>query len=174
MAKYRISGLDKIEMGACGADGAMGATLSELKIADESAIMEIGEAEVKKFFLEGVDAPDIIKILGKNRLKELQFSVPEMSIDSFELFLGGATVTGKWSASITDIEIYQSIKITTVVYAGFYYVIDIPRALIIGKLTLPLKKGEIGKFDVKAIIESPEDASNVPLSPYQITPTAEA
>lgn len=175
MAKYRMKGISKIEIGACGADGAMGSSLAEVaNIYKDSVELTIEAPDKTEIQCEGSDAPDILAVDGSGKVKQLAFATLDLSTTNMELFLGGAVATGVWSAAVSDDPIYKSIKITTIAYSGYYYVIDIPRALVLGKLTAPLKKTDVGKIECEAHIEAPINASGVYLSPYQITPTAES
>ena len=93
MAKYRLIGFDKLEIGDVGADGAMGGTLVEQKAVDEDSVfVNIGEAETERFYNEGQDAPDMIRTI-RNGLKEVLYNMKDMTVDNFTKYFGGTATT---------------------------------------------------------------------------------
>jgi hypothetical protein len=167
MAKFRVLGLEKIEIGNCGADGAMGSSLTEIKkIVPESVIFDTEKPEVIELFVEGVDAPDIQKI-SKSGLKAVSLKTRDLATGNLELFDGGTTETGKYSAPVQTIEKYQSVKVTGKYVSGKRGVLSIPRALVIAKITMPFHKGESGMIEAEMRVATPENATGTALSPWQ-------
>ena len=173
MARYRVLGLEKIEMGDCGANGAMGSSLSEIgKIVPESVIFETTEPEILELFIEGVDAPDLQRI-AKSGLKSVSFKTREVTPANLAIFDGGEVDTGVYSAPVETIEKYQSVKITGKYVEGNRGVLSIPMALIIAKVTMPFHKKESGMIEATARVATPENAQGVALSPWQFKYEAE-
>lgn len=166
--KFRMHGYDTIKIGDCGADGAMGGALTELlAIVPDSVIFEQLEPEVVEIEVEGTDEPDITDII-KGGLKSVSVQTRDITTGNLELFFGGATATGVWSAPVKSVKKFQSVELTGKYVNGERIRIDIPRCLVTAKLTGNLKDSDSGIIEINLKIATPVNAAGASLSPYQI------
>lgn len=177
MAKYRIQGFKKIEIGDCGADGAMGVALTEINaIVPDSAHFDVAEPEVTEIFVEGTDEPDIMDI-AKGGLKAVNIATRDTSAVNLILFLGGTSVAGPpivWTAPIKTVKKFQSVKLTCKYIEGHATVIAIPKVLVIAKLNGAIKDSDSGAIEAKLKIATPVNAAGAALAPFSITNLVEA
>jgi len=167
--KYRMLGIEKLEIGEVGADGAMGSTLAELEaIVPDSVVFEIGEPEVGEILIEGQDDPDVISII-RGGIKTVTAQIRDASIEMMELFFGGTVATTIYSAPVKSTPIYQSVKITCESVDGKALEISIPKVLVTAKLDGAAKASDSGMISASLKVLAPCDASGVALSPYQWT-----
>ena len=173
--KYRMHGYDTIKQGACGADGAMGASLAEIgAIVPDSVVFEVLEPELTEIFVEGTDEPDILDI-AKGGLKSVTVSTRDVSVANMESFFGGSTAVDRvWSAPVRTVKKFQSVELVGKYVDGNRIKITIPRALVTAKLTGSLQDAESGVIDINYKVGTPVNASGVALSPYQIEYEADA
>ena len=157
--KYRMHGYEKIEIGDCGADGAMGGSLTEIKaIVPDSVIFEVAEPEIAEIFVEKLDEPDILELI-KGGIKSISLATRDLKTGNLELFFGGSTVPPKWSAPIKTVKKYQSVKLTGKSVDGKAIEISIPKVLMSAKLTGNLKDSDSGIIESNCKVAIPVGAS---------------
>lgn len=173
MSAKSIVGIEKIEMGDCGADGAMGLTLAEhVLIERDSVLLKMDEPGKTDLYVEGSDSPFMV-IPDPNRVRALEFALRDMEAATLEKLFGGTVATDTWSAPASEALIEQSVKVTTKAVSGYYREISIPRALIRASMNAPLKSNETATVKVVCDILTPFDGSGTALSPIQIAKVSE-
>ncbi len=156
--KYRIHGYEKIEIGDCGANGAMGGSLTEIDaIVPDSVIFEVTEPEIIQVMIEKSDEPDITDI-AKGGLKSVALATRDTKAENLILFLGGTSVPGPpvvWTAPIKTVKKFQSVKITGKYVEGHASVVAIPKVLVIAKLTGAFKGPDSGIIEASLKVAKP-------------------
>ncbi len=170
--KYRVHGYEKIEIGDCGADGAMGAVLTEIDaIVPDSVLFEVLEPEIVEIPIEGADEPDIMDI-ARGGLKSVALATRDTKAENLILFLGGTSAAGPpivWTAPIKTVKKFQSVKITGKYIEGHASVVAIPKVLVIAKLTGAFKGPDSGIIEASLKVATPVDAAGAALAPYTVT-----
>lgn len=163
-----IVGLDKIEIGDCGAAGVMGTSLAEVLLVSRGTVtLRFEEPGKTDLFIEKTETP-YISIPEPNRIRQLEFSIRDVEGATLAKYFGGAVLTDKWSAPISESIIEQSIRITTKDDGTDYREIEIPRALIRASLDGKLVRDDTAIIKVIADVLIPLDAQGDPLCPITI------
>jgi hypothetical protein len=175
MPKFRLHGIDTIKIGDCGADGAMGASLTAINaLIKESVVFSIDEPEIARLLVENTDEPDIIAIT-KAGMKKVTFSTRDFDVDTLAIFFGGSASGEVFSATVnSNTKIWQSVEITGQYVDGYKTVIDIPRALVYAKMNAPFTNAESGIIEVTCEVAVPVNGSGVAQAPYTLENVAEA
>jgi hypothetical protein len=171
MATNALVGIDKIEYADPETDGSMPTSMTAEfgQIVPDSVILTFDEPAKSDIFVEGQDAP-YITIPDANRVRSLAFSVRDMQPDTLELFFGGSVATNKWSAPVSETAIFYALKATSRVYDTTYYVVDIPKALVLASMDGKMYKTETAEVKINAQVQAVDNAGT-PVSPIQITKT---
>lgn len=170
MGKSRLVGIESVEMGDPGADGAMGASLTAIgDLVPDSVMLNIPEMEVEKLYIEGQIAPDVvieqpeISITAEWRTRDVD---PATLAKAF----GGTSDATSWSFPTNPTGIDQSVKLTSKVVDGSKFEIDIPLAKIRSSLDGKLVKNASGEIKFVADVMLPYDSSGgTYVSPLKIT-----
>lgn len=156
------NGVDKIEVGALGANGTMGTSLAVLGYTNiDSASLAEEDPTITDFKVEELDTPIYSsEVPGK---KTLTFQIADPDLNTYVAVFGG-TITGsganqQWEAPDQKLRKEVSIKITPKVG----YVISIPRAVMRGKFNGQLSKNSLQMIDIVADVLQPEDANTPPM-----------
>lgn len=169
MSKRRLLGLESIKMGDCGADGAMGGSLTALgHFVQESAILTFPEPDKTEIIDEEADEPDLI-ILTRSGAKNLVFGTRDMETASLIRAFGGSeNVDGGWDAPVETFIKEQSVEIKTKVVNGRRKVIKIPKAAISASFDGKFTKKDPGVINYSIDVLTPRDGSDVALTPVHI------
>lgn len=177
MSKFRMFGVEKVEIGDCGADGIMGTSLSEIDgLVKDSVIFEIPEPDITEIEIENADEPDILDI-NKAGVKSVSLETRNLSLANFAKFLGGEVVTDvsdEYQAPVSTTKILQSVKLTGKYVDGNRIVISIPKAFVYGTLGGEMQRSETGRLGVNCRVMTPYDGSGDALPPYTVAYEAEA
>lgn len=166
-----MHGVESVEIGDCGADGAMGTSLAAIKaIAKDTVIFEIAEPDITEIEIENTDEPDILDI-EKSGIKSLSFETRDLSLDNFVTYFGGSTTTGPpevYDAPVRTTKILQSVKLTSRYVDGNRIVISIPKAFVYASLSGEAQNSETGRIVVTARVMTPFDATDTALAPFTV------
>lgn len=109
-----IFGIAKFEYGAPG-DGIMGATLVEYNdIKEATGVLKLPKKETVKIYSEtrrGVPYKVISGGVTEGPMLNLEFL--GLTLEDWNLFLGGTYAAGKWTFPKDDVDLFKSIRITT-------------------------------------------------------------
>ena len=160
------NGIEKIELGAIAADGAMGTALASLGYTEEdSAKINFEDAEKKEYFAEEVDTAWFTTV--KAGKKSFVFNIANPDTATLVSVFGG-TVTGtgptavyKAPAVIPTIE--QSLKITPKIGMGFNF----PRVLVSAKFTDSIGRNSLLGLVVTCDVLQPTKAGEPIFSTFQ-------
>jgi len=170
-SKIRMVGLESILIGACGADGTMGGSLTPLgHFVEESALLSFPLPTKTEIIDEESDEPDMI-LKNRGGAKTLAFSTRDMSNANLILAFGGAeNASSGWDAPTDVHDIERSVKIKSKVYNGTRRVYYIPRASISAAFNGKFNKKDPGTIDFEVDVITPRDAGDVALAPVYINP----
>lgn len=156
------NGIDLIEIGDTGTDGAMATSLRVLGHTNiDSASITEADGTVTDFLVEELDTPIYsTNVPGK---KTMTFQVADPDLEAFQEVFGG-TITGTgdaavWNAPQTIPRREISIKITPKIG----YIIQIPRAILMPRLSADLGKNRLVMIEVTADILNPQDTDIAPI-----------
>lgn len=168
MPTNALVGINTIEYGTPAATGAMPTSMIAAfgQLVPDSVLLTFDEPAKTDLFVEGQDAP-YVTIPDPNRVRSLAFRVRDLQPDTIELFFGGAVATNKWSAPVAETAIFYALTATSKVYDTTYYVVDIPKALVLASMDGKFYKTETSEMAVKADIQAVDNAGT-PVSPIQI------
>lgn len=169
MALKVLQGFKSIKIGAVGADGAMGTTLTEvLNIVADSVMIDIPESEPLEQYCEGTEAPAIV-VAGRSAPKRIVFSTKELSAANLALFFGGTATGEVWAAPTESSNIYRSVEVVSKAYDGTKVTMEFPSVLMIAKGDLAMLDSKSGQIDANLMVTTPTNASGVALSPMEWT-----
>lgn len=175
--KKVIKGIDEIQMGDPGADGAMGSSLSKVgDLVPDSVTLTLEQGGSTELYVEDADSPFLV-IPDKRIPKTLEFQSRRISINELQRYFGG-TISDSDSDSTDDtFELpvtydrkQKSIKLLTQSVDGRSWEINIPLAVIRPSLNGQLLDTDTAIISVTADIEAPYDTSNEKyVSPIKFT-----
>lgn len=165
MAVKKITrGLDKIEVGAVGADGGAGTTLAVLGYSDRDSPVTLIEEDptIDDLFAHEIDIPlDSEITAGKT---ELLFTVVDPDATTLASIFGG-TATGTGTGATYDFPSSKSIADKTVkITPKKGLIITIPRGGMYGKINADFAKA--GKFAIDMVVTvlQPTKANTAPMT----------
>lgn len=171
MAIKVLGSIKTVKLGACGAAGAMGATLTAVgKLVKDSINLIFDEPTKTNIAVEEVDDPIVTLVEQGNR--RFEFSTHDYDPDVLAKFFGGAVVTGKWSAPVSITPLEQSVEITTKDIDGYHFVVTIPRALVTASMSGKIAKNGLGEVKVVCEVLTPFDGTGTALSAIQMESVA--
>lgn len=164
--------VSKIEIGACGADGAMGASLVDYRSFLNTQTFNINAPKPTtrhRVYVDGDDVP-IVSKPGRPDPLIITFQLNQMSVDNLEVFLGGALATGTYSHASERISVERSVKITADTENGEQFEMSIPRAMMVAGITGNPSDDSDGvvvlDIDCEALV--PINGAGAKLSPWQV------
>lgn len=175
--KKVLKGIDKVEMGDPGADGAMSTNLSQVgDLVPDSVKLTLEEGGSTELYTEDSDAPFLV-VPDKHIPKTIEFQSRRISINELQRFFGG-TISDSDSDSTDDtFELpvkyerkQKSIRLTTKAVDGRVWEVKAPLAVIRPSLNGQMLEGDTAIIQVTADIEAPYDSTSEKyLSPLQFT-----
>ena len=171
MATNALVGISKIEYGTVVGDGSMPTSFTAEfgLLVPDSVLLTFDEPAKTDIYVEGQDAP-YITIPDPNRVRSLAFRVRDLQPDTITLFFGGSVATNTWSAPVAETAIYYALQATSKTYDTTYYVVEIPKALILASMDGKMYKTETSEMSIKADVQA-VDSAGTPVSPIQISKT---
>lgn len=166
-----------LEIGACGANGAMGAVLTDYKdkLGEGGLNFEGQLPQPIDEKLDGSDVP-LVSIAGPRSGHYVTGTLKKFTVDDIAVFEGGTVTTGVYSAPTTRQTIYKSVKITGKDVGGEYTELNMPKCAVMGMRFGNPNSDAAGiyglAFGIKEIL--PVDASGDPLPPHTIESKASA
>jgi hypothetical protein len=169
MATINILGVKKLSMGACGALGTMGSTLTEIpEITMDTVVFTTEDDTFFEHKVENYSRPIEYVATGKGKAT-LVCSTDDISPATMAILKGGtATGTTRWDDSILVSQILQSIEIITkpTLKAPYGMKLQIPKAQIKAKADFTMKMGSMAKIDCVCEVLVPLGAADVELSSW--------
>jgi len=171
MSDIRLVGLESIRIGAVGASGAMGTTLTTIAYTvPDSAHLIVEVPGMTDLFVEESDLPDI-QILGTSK-KTIEFATRDMSTGVLIEAFGGSATAGVWSAAVTAAVIKERcIEAISKTINGKKLKIEMPRTSVKTGGDLKFAKTESGQITFSCDVLIP--ASSTQISPMVITQVSE-
>lgn len=165
-------GAHSIEIGAAGDNGVMGSSLTALTPFDrESVHLSLPEPEANPLYDEQSDDPFAILLDKPGDVKSIEFTSSNLTVANLILAMQGEeNVDSGWNAPVTFSLFNKSVRIKTMAVDGERFVINIPKAIITGKIDNDLNRKEGIKISFVVKVLSPRDASDNPLVPVYINP----
>lgn len=165
--------VDKIEIGECGADGAMGTVLTDFRAHLKSQTFKLGGLKSNtrhRVYADGSDAPVVSKAGTPDPLTA-NFELLSLSTTMLETFLGGTTTTNVYSQPTGRFNVERSVKITGETEGGEAFELSIPRAAMACGLAGGASEDneDIVTLSIDLEVMTPIDGSGDPLSPFQVT-----
>lgn len=160
------NGIEKIELGPIGVDGAMGTTLESLGYTEEDSVkITFEDATKTEFFAEEVDAAWYVTT--KQGKKSFEFTIANPDPETLVAVFGG-TVTGTGSSMIYKAPavvpaIEQSLKITPKIGMGFNF----PRVLVTAKFSDSMGRNSLLGVVVSCDILQPTKEGEPSFSTFQ-------
>lgn len=173
----KIHGISKIEIGATGADGAPGTSLTEVTAIEmESVSLTVPEVEGEAIYVEEIDTiydeldntdPDPVQV---------NFSTYKADNAALNTIFGGTLTDGKYTPNRNGVE--RTMVITTKSRSGTLKKITFPRLLLRMSIDSPLTKGALTAVTGTGTALTPFNASNQPLADWYmedvLTPVGDA
>jgi hypothetical protein len=158
-AEVGIIGISKIQMGATGVNGAMGATLTDVgDLLPDSVNLVFDEPGKTDLPVEGKTSPwatipDLI------RAKRLEFTSRNVDPATLARAFGGTVINGtRWQESIVPAIIEQSVTAESVAMSGFKRIIYIPKGVIRASLDGKMQSKDSAAIKFIVDINGPTDA----------------
>ncbi|WP_114752292.1 hypothetical protein [Pleomorphovibrio marinus] len=161
----KIHGIQKIEVGATGADGAPGTSLTEVTAIEmESVSLTVPEVEGERIYVEEIDT--IYDELDNTEPDPVQITFSTYKADNAALntIFGGTLDDGKYTPNRNGVE--RTLKITTKSRNDIWKVITFPRLLLRMSIDQPLTKGALTAVTGTGTALTPFNASNEPLADW--------
>lgn len=168
-----IPNINSVLIGACGADGAMGSSLTELiYVKKDSVTIDFPEREKTGIYDGKSDDPFTIIRNAPETLKNMKFMTTRYALATLQLD-GWTSDSGNADAPIlSETTNEKSVRFISNAFQGEVLYIDIPRAdLEIRPTGTFTNKGEL-LFEVTVSVISPRDGSDEPLAPVSFDITA--
>jgi len=170
ITKRRLYGITTIKIGACGAGGTMGGTLTSIdKLKRDSVVFSKDIVETQDLMLEETEYPDFqLFLTGKPFVFEWEtYSITPTNL--MKAFGGTNTTTTVWKAPVTESLLEQSVEICTKSVEGHYMKINLIRCAVKAQLTAPLKRGDAGTIKFTATTLIPQNTTGTLLNPVTFT-----
>lgn len=172
--KVELGGVIKFEMGAVGASGTMGSSLTQyLGIKEGTFTFSIAAPTVNDINIEESDFPYTQQLSGSP--KSFSFELFGLKLSDLPKFLGGTFTAGsggtkdKWEAPVTIPEIVQSIAITSKDGEGNESIYNFVKCRISAEMTQTNTKTDLIGLNVTAAILQPDDGSGTLTTPWFIS-----
>jgi len=172
--------VSKIEIGACGADGAMGGTLVDYRQHLKSQTFKLAGLKSNnkhRVYRDGSDTPVVSKAGTPDPLTA-NFELLYLSRPMLEIFLGGTIngTSGAYEHPSGRFNVERSVKITGEAENGEQFELSIPRAAMACGLVggASQDNDEIVSLSVDLECLTPIDGSGNELSPFQVDDALEA
>jgi hypothetical protein len=166
--KMYIRGIKSLKMGACGADGAMGALLDTIfeDFVGDSVSVDFPVPQVKPITPDDKPNP-IVLLVDDSVVMKLIFSTFKCDPDSMATLFGGTVALEKWSAPTSRTLILQSVELVSKNLDGFHEVLTAPKCGVVAGYTGKHNKSGVAEIKVEMYILTPKDAAGADLSPVQ-------
>jgi hypothetical protein len=160
MSCKSLLGVQTIKAGTCGADGAMGTTLTSIGlIVPDSVILTFEEQVKTDIYIENQVDP-YLTVMDANRLRSLKCSSRDLDPATLAKFFSGTATTDVWTAGrAAETAVEQSIEIVTKVAGGNSWKIEIPRANVSASLDGSLTAKDTAKMNFNITVLSPQDTA---------------
>lgn len=163
-----LTGVGHIKMGACGANGVMGSTLTAFsKIENDSVVLTFDEPSKEVITCEDLSAP-LVTLTDPSVVRKLEFGTHDFDPDTLALVFGGSVASNKWSAPVSFSPIEKSVEVVTKAIDGTYYRVQVPRANVSASMSGKIGKKGVGALKVVCEVLMPFDGTGAALSPITI------
>lgn len=163
-------------MGACGADGAMGATLDHVftDIKNDTCVVDLPKPGVTSITPDDKSNPIAVLLDDSSVQKKISFSTYNCDLSKFPNLFGGTydSTTKKWSAPTAMGLICQSVEITTKDIDGNHTVGTAPKCAVVAGYTGNYNKKGVAEIAVELYVLVPQDASGNDLAPFAMQAVA--
>lgn len=169
----------KIEIGDCGADGAMGSSLTDYRQHLKSQTFKLGglKSNTKhRVYRDGSDTPVVSKA-GTPEPLTSTFELLYLSRPMLVTFLGGTIEAGgEYAQPSGRFNVERSVKITGDIENGEQFELSIPRAAMSCGLVGGASEDndDIVSLSIDLEVLTPIDGSGNELSPFQVDDAQEA
>lgn len=168
MAEKSIIGIESVKMGACGANGTMGGTLTAIGLLVPGSVKMVwSETGKTELYVEGVDTP-YVSFPDSKRERTVELETRDADPATLASIFGGSVAADKWSAPTSETPTEQSVELTSKSVGGYHYVVQIPRALVRASMDAPFSAEESANVKVVFDVLLPLDAVDAPLPPITI------
>ena len=151
-----LIGVYEIKMGACGANGTVGSSLTKIGdyVPDSCGLYF---DEMTKTDLEIEDSDTVWHtIVNKTVPRRVEFTVRDVSPANLASAFGGTVLNStRWEAPVQGLEINQSVTIETLGVAGYKRMIYIPKGVVRASLDGKLQKKDSGNIKFTVDIVTP-------------------
>lgn len=162
-----INGVQKIEIGAAGANGAMGATLAVLNDIKVGSV-QLDIPEVKSKSIEVEDKDGVRWTLKTSRdVDTLKLGTHDMSNATMIRIFGGTETSGVYTPPTIEPENVVSIKLTTKTLEGKKTIWSFPQCNLIGSATIDFTKEDVSSVTLTARIQIPIDGAGAALPRFK-------
>ena len=169
---YEMTGLSTFEVGAVGANGAMGATLTKYIVKDGTAAFNI--AEPTQTDINIYQSSTAYAVLNGKQPKDFSLELFGLKLSQLPTFMGGTyvasigSVKDRWNAPTTIPVITQSVKLTSVDSNGATVGLVFPKCQLVASMNGTLSKDDLLGLKIKVVILAPVDNTGVVLSSWGI------
>lgn len=171
--KYNSVDLTKYEMGAVGADGAMGGSLTQYNgIKEGTCVLALEAPTTTDINIEESSTPFYAAPSGK--VTEFTLTLLDLAMADLVNFLGGTFTAGVGGTNDTfehpaaTPTIIQSVQLTSANTEGDPIVRQFPRCQLFASESQTLTKTDAIGLDILVKVLQPIDASGDPITPYII------
>jgi len=162
----------KIEIGACGASGAMGTSLTDYRslLNSKSFKLNLPKPTTKyRAYIDGDNAPAVSKN-GRPDPLTLSFELMKLNTAYLSEFLGGEVSDSVYEHGVERVTVERSVKITGDMENGKQFCIEIPRASIAAGIEGGASEDDESIVVLTAECEAliPFDADGNKLKPWRV------
>jgi len=176
--KFEMTGLTTFSVGAVGADGAMGATLTDYLVKDATATFNIAEPTQTDINIYQSDTA--YAVLNGKQPKDFSLELFGLKLSQLPTFMGGAfvasvtTTPDKWSAPTTIPVITMSVKLVSKDGDGNPISLIFPKCQLVASTNGSLSKDDLLGLKLKVVVLAPVDGSGNVLPSWSILGEAAA
>lgn len=168
MASKAVYSLTSLKMGAAGANGAMGTTLSNIsKIAEGTVTFDFPAPDITNITPEEDDLPFVT--LKTEQPKTITWESLDMSLEALQTAFGGTITTNKLTPGVGFEIPEQSLEIKTRTLQGTSHTFAFPRVSVHATFTGSLQKTDVLRLQFTATVLRPYDGSGVALPYFTVT-----
>lgn len=162
-----VYSLESVKMGAAGANGVMGSSLSDItQIAAGTLTMNFPEPTKTDIIPE--EGETAFVSLKEAQSKTIEFESLNMDVDALAVLFGGAVVTGTFTPGASFSMPDQSFQFTTRVLSGKKQTWKFPKVSVSGSFSGSLSKTDVLKLKYTITVLQPYDVEGAALPEFTV------
>jgi len=170
--KFEMTGLTTFSLGAVGADGAMGTSLTPYLVKDATATFNIAEPTQTDVNIYQSDTA--YAVLNGKQPKDFSLELFGLKLSDLPTFLGGTytasvtTTPDRWDAPTTIPVITKSVKLVSKDGEGNAIGLVFPKCQLVASVNGSLSKDDLLGLKLKVVVLAPVNGSGTVLSAWGI------